>query len=85
MEYYLYIIQSQKDSSYYIGSSEDPEKRLEKHNLPHKGYTGKKQPWLLVYTETFPTKTEALKRERYLKRMKSKDFIINLISKSSAG
>ncbi|MBS9526023.1 GIY-YIG nuclease family protein [Litoribacter ruber] len=85
MAYFLYILQSLKDSSYYIGSTENPEERLEKHNRPHKGYTGKKQPWVLVYTEVFPNKTDALKRELYLKRMKSKALIANLISKKSDG
>ena len=41
--YFTYILQSQKDLSYYIGSSNDPERRLEKHNKPHKGYTARKK------------------------------------------
>jgi len=81
MDYYLYIIQSQKDNSFYIGSTADPVKRLEKHNLPHKGYTGRKQPWQLVYIEAFTTKTEALIREKYLKKMKSKELLVSLINK----
>ncbi|MBT0810186.1 GIY-YIG nuclease family protein [Litoribacter ruber] len=42
MEYYVYITQSQKANSFYMGSSAESLKRLEKHNLPHKGYTGRK-------------------------------------------
>ena len=83
--YYTYIIQSQKDGSFYIGYSEDPEKRLEKHNSSNSGYTSKKQPWKIVYTEEFQTKSEALKREKFIKSQKSKDFIISLINNSSAG
>ncbi len=78
--HYTYILQSDKDHSYYIGSSNNPENRLIKHNKPHKGYTARKQPWKLVYTEEFDTKTEALKRENFLKAQKSKEFIERLIT-----
>jgi putative endonuclease len=47
------------------------------------GYTAKKQPWQLVYCEGFEDKTEALKRENFLKRQKSKDFILRLVWGSS--
>ncbi|EOZ98268.1 hypothetical protein A33Q_0922 [Indibacter alkaliphilus LW1] len=85
MVFFVYILQSLKDRSFYVGVSHNPEERLEKHNRPHKGYTGRKQPWVLVYTETFPTKTEALKRENFIKAQKSRVFIENLIKGSSAG
>ncbi|KEO73941.1 GIY-YIG nuclease family protein [Anditalea andensis] len=85
MDYFVYILQSAKDGSFYIGYSENPSSRLEKHNRPHSGYTGRKQPWKIVYTEQFDSKAEAQKREQYIKKMKSKDFILKLINGSSAG
>ncbi|MHA7101256.1 GIY-YIG nuclease family protein [Roseivirga pacifica] len=78
--YYTYILQSEKDGSFYIGYSKNPEQRLIKHNTSNKGYTSKKQPWILVYTECFETKTEALKRENFVKAQKSREFIIKLIN-----
>jgi putative endonuclease len=83
MEYYVYVIQSDLDSSFYIGSSADPYSRLEKHNRPHKGYTARKQPWSLKYFEKFSSKKEALLRERFLKAQKSKQFLIKLIQNNS--
>ena len=85
MAYYTYILESEMDGTYYIGSSRDPEKRLEKHNQPHHGYTGRKQPWKLVYTEPYGTKSEALRREIFLKRQKNRDLISDLNSCSSDG
>ncbi|NVJ85437.1 MAG: GIY-YIG nuclease family protein, partial [Algoriphagus sp.] len=39
MDFYVYILQSELDGSFYVGVSSDPEDRLAKHNRPHKGYT----------------------------------------------
>lgn len=85
MSYYVYIIQSQKDNSFYIGYSQDPEKRLIKHNNSSKGYSSTKKPWVLVYTEKFSTKTEAIKREKFLKKQKNRDFYLKLIHDYKVG
>jgi putative endonuclease len=42
-------------------------------------YTKRGIPWELVYCEKFKTKTEALKREREIKRKKSRKYIEGLI------
>jgi putative endonuclease len=79
MKYFVYILQSEKDQSFYIGYSENPAVRLEKHNSANSGYTSTKQPWKIVYTEEFETKGEALKREKFLKRQKNRSFCEKLI------
>ena len=82
--FYCYILQSQKDGSFYVGYSQNTETRLLKHNSSSKGYTSTKKPWVLVYSEKFDSKSQALKREKFIKSQKSKTFIENLI-RSSAG
>ena len=79
MSYYVYILQSEKDASFYIGYSEDPIRRLEKHNASKSGYTSNKKPWKLVYTESFETKREALQREKFLKRQRNTSYYQALI------
>jgi len=78
--FYLYILQSQKDGSYYIGYSANSQQRLLKHNNSRSGYTSRKKPWTLVYTQAYATKTEAIKRERFIKAQKSRVFIEKLIA-----
>jgi putative endonuclease len=68
MAFYVYIIQSQKDGSYYKGFTEDPVLRLQRHNMGESSYTRTKMPWKLLHLEKFLTKTEALKREKVLKK-----------------
>ena len=82
--HYVYVLQSQKDNSYYVGYSADPVNRLTKHNKSNKGYTAKKKPWQLMYTESYETKLEALKREKFIKAQKSKIFIEKLINQKDS-
>ena len=67
MEWIVYIIRSPEKGLYYKGYSEDFEKRLVEHNAGRVASTKHARPWIEHYTEKFETKTDALKRERYLK------------------
>ena len=80
MLFSVYIIQSLIDHSYYIGYSNNLERRIFQHNSAKTGYTAKKSPWILVYSESFEIKSLAIKREQFLKNQKSCDFIKKLIS-----
>ena len=68
MGYYVYVIRSGTDNSYYKGFSEHPHLRLLQHNNGECKYTSLKMPWQLVYVEELPTKRDALIREKVLKK-----------------
>lgn len=68
MAYYVYIIQSLTDKSYYKGYTEFPMQRLLQHNNQESQYTSAKTPWKLVYVEQMASKKEALIREKNLKK-----------------
>jgi putative endonuclease len=68
MSHYVYIIQSLIDFSFYKGYSADPVKRLKQHNEGDCHYSSTKTPWKLVYVELCNSKSEALKREKALKK-----------------
>lgn len=68
MVFYVYIIKSLKDQSYYKGFTENPITRLERHNNGESKYTRTKAPWILVYLEKYGQKKEALVREKHLKK-----------------
>ncbi len=78
MSYYVYILQSEKDGTFYKGSTENPLKRLEQHNLGFSIYTKTKRPWILVYIEQMESKPAMLKREKKLKRG-NKEYYLKLI------
>ncbi|MFH0852860.1 MAG: GIY-YIG nuclease family protein [bacterium] len=79
MKYIVYILQSGKDNSYYIGWTSDIAARIVRHNSGETNYTSKKKPWKIVYTEDYKDKTLAIKREKEIKRRKSRKYIENLI------
>ena len=57
------------DGSYYVGSTkQEVEARVWEHNnLPVDGYTAKRRPVTLVFTETYDRITDAIARERQIK------------------
>jgi len=66
--YYIYIIQSQKDKSYYVGFTSDLKTRLREHNRGIVKYTSFKRPFGIVWYCAFQNKKKALDFEKYLKQ-----------------
>ena len=78
MNYFLYILFSENLNRYYVGHTSNINERIRKHNSNHKGFTGKTNDWILVYSESFETKTQAYARERQVKKWKSRKKIVEL-------
>lgn len=77
--HFFYVLYSEKTEKFYYGSSHDPELRLKLHNDGATPSTKSRIPWKLMYVEKFDSKTEALKREKEIKRMKNRKYIMTLI------
>jgi len=78
--HWIYILYSKKIDKYYIGSSSNVQKRLEFHNSEYNKIWSKRgQPWELVFSHQFETKSDALKAEIFIKKQKSRIFISTLI------
>ena len=83
MKYTVYILYSQSKDKYYIGYSKDPEERLSEHNAGATPSTSPGSPWILVYKEEFADKSTAIKREKSIKKMKSRNILKDLFPKIS--
>ncbi|MEZ4988416.1 MAG: GIY-YIG nuclease family protein [Saprospiraceae bacterium] len=66
--HYVYIIYSPSHDLYYKGYTTDFKQRLAAHNNKESRYTAEKGHWELKYLEAFDLKSDALKREKMLKR-----------------
>ncbi len=78
--YTVYILYSIKLSRYYVGYTNNLERRLKEHNRKKGKFTDRGIPWEIKYTENYLTKEEAQKREAYIKSRKSKQYIEQLIA-----
>jgi len=77
--YHLYILLSKKTSNYYIGSTGNIDDCIIRHNSGRSKSTTSGIPWLLVYSEEFESRSEAIHREMEIKGWKSHKRITNLI------
>ena len=74
--FYAYVIVSNsKGLRFYVGMSEDPEKRLKEHNSGKTKSTKSFTPWQIFFVEKFTTRDEARKREKFLKAGSGKEKI----------
>ncbi len=78
----MYILEC-ADTSFYIGCTNNLEKRLKEHNTSKQGahYTKIRRPVVLKYSEIFPNLKKARAREAALKRL-SREKKLALITQS---
>ena len=78
----LYILQSESSGKFYVGSTDDFDRRLSEHLRGHTPSTRGRGPWKLVYAEKFDTLLEARRRELEIKNWKSSKMIKALLAKA---
>jgi len=67
MQFWTYLL-SCADGSYYVGHTDDLEKRIAAHDDgTFGGYTSRRRPVALRYAEVFDTRDDAFRRERQIK------------------
>jgi len=68
--YYLYLLQC-ADKTFYAGITVDLVRRLKEHNDSKLGskYTRARRPVKLVFSQSFPNRSEATKAELALKKL----------------
>lgn len=77
--FFVYILQSEKSGKYYTGHTNNIDVRLNEHNSNLSFSTKNKGPWKLVYAEEFATRSEAMKREKFLKSGKGRELLKQLM------
>ncbi len=82
MAYAVYVLQSDRDGSFYIGHTARLDERLRRHNEGRSPYTKAKIPWRVVYQEEYLTRSQAVKREQELKSKKNRAHIEQVVRAS---
>ena len=77
--FFVYILRSQKNGRYYIGSAKDLNQRLEQHNSGATKSTRNSRPWQLVHTEGYETLIKARNRESQIKSWKNRAYMADML------
>jgi putative endonuclease len=79
--YYLYILHSPSSDKYYIGHTDDPVRRLSRHNnSAFNTYTAKYRPWqIAALFQCGESRSYAIQIEKTVKKQKTKRFLEKLI------
>jgi putative endonuclease len=75
MDYFVYILKSELNGQYYIGQTQNLENRVTKHNNKEVKSTARNAPWVIIHSEKFDNRKEAMKREKQIKAWKSRKMI----------
>jgi putative endonuclease len=83
--YFVYIVEC-ADSTLYTGISTELERRIQEHNTSEKGakYTRIRRPVKLVYSESYPNRSSASKREYEIKKKMNRAEKLKLIESFEA-
>ena len=86
MRYRVYVLVSETTGRRYVGQTGDLPRRLAEHNdpahNPRKFTSRNPGPWVLVYSEPHPTRSEAMRRERFLKSGAGRDWLAGEIGRA---
>ena len=77
---YVYILQSEKNKRYYVGSTNDLERRIKEHQQGRSKYTSNNLPVKLVFSQQYSDLTLARNIEYKIKNYKSKVIIEKIIN-----
>ncbi len=77
---FVYILQSRKNGKFYIGSTNDIDRRLIEHNSGHTRHTREQGPFELIFKQEYPNLIISRNVERWLKKQKSHTFLDKVIS-----
>ena len=82
----MYVVRSASTGQLYVGHTGNLKRRLAEHNdrsHNRRKYTSKQPgPWVLVYDESFDTRSQAMRREKWFKSGTGRDWLAVQIKKN---
>ena len=82
--FYVYVLCSESTGAIYTGQSNDLPRRLAEHDAGMSRSTKGRGPWVVIYSEGFGARSDAMKRERFLKTGAGRDWLRRFIVESSS-
>lgn len=75
MQYFVYILWSEKLQKYYVGQTANLEDRLARHNEGREKFTKEGSPWQLVHMLKCEDRSAAMQLEKKIKKRGAKRFL----------
>jgi putative endonuclease len=81
MNFFVYIIYSEKLDAFYIGQTMDIDQRIREHNQVFfkNSSTSKSDDWKLFFSLKCTSRKQAILIERHIKRMRSRKYYSDLL------
>ena len=77
----IYVLKSFKNGKRYVGfTGKSAQERFLEHNSGKNSFTRQNKPFMLIYTEEYPTKIEAMRREKFLKSGQGRKFLDEILT-----
>lgn len=73
--FYVYFLKSLKNNDLYVGSTENLEKRLQRHNTGKVRSTKFYRPWELLGYEEYKSRSVAFQKEMFYKTGQQKEIL----------
>jgi len=73
--FYVYFLKNASNDRIYIGSTENLSIRVDRHNKGLVRSTKAYKPWTLIGHEKYSTRSEAMKRELFLKTGQQREIL----------
>jgi putative endonuclease len=83
--YFVYVLGNTATQKHYTGFTTDLVQRLGQHNSGVTRSTKNRDRWVLLYSEEFATRPEAMRRERFLKSGKGREELRRILRVNARG
>lgn len=80
--YHVYVLYSLKDKKLYLGFTKNINSRPRQHNMGGVPSTKTRRPLKLIYFESYTSKADALRREKYFKTTAGKRALKLMLRKT---
>lgn len=77
----VYVLRSLTNNRHYTGYTNNLERRLVEHNSGKTKSIKFTRPFELIYKETYNTRLEAIRREKFFKSGKGREFLKEILGR----
>jgi putative endonuclease len=79
MGYFIYILYSPEFKRTYVGQTNNLQNRLSYHNAGKVRSTKAYAPWVMIHTESYNTRSDAMNREKWFKSSQGRKLLKRIL------